>query len=390
MVISRFRLILLAGIVPAILAGQERVARILTSPLPSPQEMAALESRVLENPEDLDARIELLRVYADTAPVPGHDDPGRRSVRLQHILYLVEHHPEAAVSASKAAYVFRANGAYANTADHEAVHNGWLGAVQEHPKDKRVIINAVKFLEVEDPDDAELVLRRAMEDDPENREIAANLGFFYAMEIKGVDLLLRGRGPSSIGRDRPLHATRELDQSSNAVVLAAAATALSNLAKDVDAVNGTMLDLAGELSARARQLAPDDPDIQGPMPLIKYFAAAQEGPVTQPHTLPATLERPQTPSRIRVSENVQAVNLIRKTQPPYPDEARNAGITGEVRMTVVIGRDGTIQNVQLISGHPLLVEAAMQTVETWLYKPTLLNGAPVEVVTTITITFPPN
>src|ERR1700722_11780102 len=243
----------------AALAGQT-FAQLRSHPLPTPQEAANLQSHVLENPEDLDARVELLQIYLDTAPASPNDDPGRRSVRLQHILYLVEHHPEAAASASRAAYVYRAGGPSANLSDHEAVRHQWLAAVQGHPKNNAVIMNAVKFLEAEDPEDAEQVLRRALNADPENREIAANLGFLYATQI------LAG------------HTTAELDQSSNAIVLAAAGTALPNLAMRASAgrvVDQKIFDLARELSDRARKLAPDDPDIQGPMPLIKYFAAAQ-------------------------------------------------------------------------------------------------------------------
>ena len=55
----------------------------------------------------------------------------------------------------------------------------------------------------------------------------------------------------------------------------------------------------------------------------------------------------------------------------------------------MIGRDGSIQTLQLVSGHPLLVAAAQKAVISWLYKPTLLNGAPVEVTTDITVSFPP-
>ena len=120
-------------------------------------------------------------------------------------------------------------------------------------------MNAVQFLEMEDPDDAEQVLRRTLDADPENREMAANLGFLYAMDI------LAG------------HTTTELEQSSNAIVLAAAGTALPNLAMRASAgrmVDPKIFDFANELSARARHLAPDDPDIQGPMPLIKDFAAS--------------------------------------------------------------------------------------------------------------------
>ena len=257
------RILFLAWISIAAILGGQTVGVLRSRPLPSPQEIANLESRVLQSPEDIDARVELLQIYADTAPPPAYDNPARRSVRLQHILYLVERHPETAASASKAAYVYRSNGPYANAGDHDAVRSQWLAAVQAHPTDKGVVMNAVKFLNVEDPEDAEEALRRAIAADLADREIAANLGFQYALEILG-------KAPEIAS-----HATAELEQSSNAIVLAGAGTALPNLA--MRATAGRMVDpkiftLASELSARARKLAPDDADIQGPMPLIKYFS----------------------------------------------------------------------------------------------------------------------
>ncbi|MGA2880692.1 MAG: energy transducer TonB [Bryobacteraceae bacterium] len=369
---------LLAGILGAsVLPAQSATAVIRSRPMPSPQVIENLELQVLQNPEDLQARFSLLQFYWDTAPSASRVDSGRRSARLEHILYLVEHHPEATMSGFKLAYVYRANGPYANAADHDEVRDQWIESAQSHPRDNAVALNAVKFLEVEDRDDAEQVLRRAMAADAGNREMAANLGFLYAMEILGND------------PDLVQHAQNELEQSFNAIVLAAAGTALPNLAVHGSGgriVDEKIFDLANGLSARARQLAPDDPDIQGPMPLIKYFVAGQDGRgASPPSPQPAS-----APSRIKVGENVQAMNLIRKTQPQYPEAARTAGITGDVRLSVIIGRDGTVQNVQLISGHPLLVQAAVEAVENWLYKPTLLNGAPVEVATTVTVSFPPN
>jgi len=97
--------------------------------------------------------------------------------------------------------------------------------------------------------------------------------------------------------------------------------------------------------------------------------------------------KPTTPQRIRVGGNVQQANLIRKVQPVYPPLAKQARIQGTVRFTAIIGKDGTIQNLQLVTGHPLLVEAARQAVSQWQYKPTLLNGEPVEVVTQIDVNF---
>jgi TonB family protein len=94
-----------------------------------------------------------------------------------------------------------------------------------------------------------------------------------------------------------------------------------------------------------------------------------------------------TPSRIRVGADVQAANLIKKVQAVYPPLAKAARIQGIVRFTAIIDREGNVTNVQLVSGHPLLVESARQAVAQWIYKPTLLNGSPVEVVTQIEVNF---
>ena len=93
------------------------------------------------------------------------------------------------------------------------------------------------------------------------------------------------------------------------------------------------------------------------------------------------------PSRIRVGGNAQSSNLIKKVTPMYPPDAKAAGIQGTVRFTATIGKDGTITNLELVSGHPLLVESAQSAVSQWVYRPTLLNGNPVEVVTQIDVNF---
>jgi TonB family protein len=92
-------------------------------------------------------------------------------------------------------------------------------------------------------------------------------------------------------------------------------------------------------------------------------------------------------TRIRVGGGVQQENLIHKIDPVYPPLAYQARIQGTVRFTAIIGRDGRIENLQLVSGHPLLVEAAREAVSQWEYRPTLLNGSRVEVVTQVDVNF---
>ncbi len=91
--------------------------------------------------------------------------------------------------------------------------------------------------------------------------------------------------------------------------------------------------------------------------------------------------------RIRVSQGVVAGLVIRKVQPNYPQLAKTARVQGNVQLAALIGKDGTIQNLHVLSGHPLLTQAALDAVKQWRYKPYILNGEPVEVDTQITVIF---
>jgi len=110
-------------------------------------------------------------------------------------------------------------------------------------------------------------------------------------------------------------------------------------------------------------------------------------PSAAPPPPPPPVEQKKAVQRIRVGGQVQQANLIRQPKPIYPPLAKQARIQGVVRFEAIIGKDGTIQNLRLVSGHPLLVPAAQEAVKQWLYKPTLLNGEPVEVATVIDVNF---
>ena len=79
--------------------------------------------------------------------------------------------------------------------------------------------------------------------------------------------------------------------------------------------------------------------------------------------------------------------LIQRIEPSYPTLARAARVQGDVVLSAIISTNGQIENLQLVSGHPMLVPAAIAAVRQWRYKPYLLNGQPVEVETTITVIF---
>jgi protein TonB len=105
----------------------------------------------------------------------------------------------------------------------------------------------------------------------------------------------------------------------------------------------------------------------------------------QPHPVETASKAPDHPRQ--VGEAVQAAKLIRKIVPAYPLLAKQARVSGTVRLTGVIAKDGSIEQLQVVSGNPLLVPAALAAVKQWLYRPTFLNGQPVEVIAPIDVIF---
>jgi periplasmic protein TonB len=93
------------------------------------------------------------------------------------------------------------------------------------------------------------------------------------------------------------------------------------------------------------------------------------------------------PQKLRISSGVAEGNVINKVEPPYPQMAKIAHVQGDVVLQATISKGGIIENLRAVSGHPILIQAAMDAVRQWRYKPYLLNGEPVEVETTITVKF---
>jgi protein TonB len=118
------------------------------------------------------------------------------------------------------------------------------------------------------------------------------------------------------------------------------------------------------------------------LPLLLFFAIplalkAQNPPEAKP-------SQQGTDSK---HHQVTSAHIIHKVAPKYPKEARKQYVEGTVRLHTIIAKDGSIKNLEVISGHPLLVDAALKAVRKWRYSPTLLDGQPVEVDTTIDVNF---
>lgn len=125
----------------------------------------------------------------------------------------------------------------------------------------------------------------------------------------------------------------------------------------------------------SRVLATGPGVIPGALPVV--------GPAKPPE--PKRAEPPARP--VRVGGQVKPPQILVRANPTYPPLAKAARISGVVKLEGVIARDGTVQQLRLLSGHPLLAQAALEAVARWRYTPTLLNGEPVEVIAPIEVNF---
>jgi TonB family protein len=93
------------------------------------------------------------------------------------------------------------------------------------------------------------------------------------------------------------------------------------------------------------------------------------------------------PTRVRVREDVMEATLSKRVNPIYPPQARQEKIQGAVVLQVIISKTGDVENIQLISGHPMLAQSAIDAVKQWKYKPYLLNGVAVDVETKVQVNY---
>jgi periplasmic protein TonB len=109
--------------------------------------------------------------------------------------------------------------------------------------------------------------------------------------------------------------------------------------------------------------------------------------ITVFHTTPPPAVKPAPQHTVTVSSGVSEGLLLFRTNPTYPVIARTAHVSGTVILAATISTEGRIENLRVLSGHPMLRQAAMDAVKTWRYRPYQLNSQPVEVETTININF---
>jgi TonB family protein len=367
----------------SISAQQIATAVISANPPVTASQIAALEQQILVNPGDLTARAQLLSLYA-AASVQSRDN--YRADRLNQIRYLITEAPDSSLAGSTLAYVGTTSGPYPDPGDHAAIASLWFAQANSHFDDSRILLNAIRFLSIEDKAQAENLYTGAAVARPADVDVVARLGFFYAAGLVGADimdgrvLVTRTAAADSSWTD---HCRAQLDSSNNEHVLMGASVALPNLAMRRTG-GGPAYEAWVKYSEELRSRASAMDRVTGgsaAMPVEFQMFAIDSGAASQQNG------GAPVPGEVRVGSNVQAANLILSPAPVYPPLALQAGVEGVVKFQARIAPDGTVKSLQLVSGPPLLVQAAMQAVQQWTWKPTLLNGQPVGVITSVDVPF---
>lgn len=331
----------------------------------SPRQADDLEGRVNRKPLDPEARVQLIAYYT-AEPIEAN-----RAPRSRHILAVLRGDPAAHLGLSPEQ--LRINCAGDPLADRAAFAQALPLWLDHAAKDIKLVKPAADAIEYCAPEEAEKLLLVAGNQD--------GLGRLYARSALGAIGEAYGKYEAS-GSDPAFRQTPFAQRAKASLEQAAAES------KDKDFLAGAA---AGLLSEGGRLWADGKLDWDyTPLGKPLLAAARKLGPgnlrlLTLSAELPARGERP--PMTIRVGGNVASANLVRQAKPEYPAAARKNGIQGTVRMTALIGLDGRILGLELVSGPPELVDASVSAVRMWEYKPTLLNGKPCFVMTLIDVNY---
>jgi hypothetical protein len=338
------------------LSDYKKSAALLT-----PEKAADLERDLKEDRESVEGRAQLLAYYE------GRNDKDAVQIRFSQISWLIRNQPEAQVLGTPAALI--ASGAPSTSADYDRVHDLWMDQVSRNPDNPLVLAHATYYLRKSDPKQAEELLLRVA-----NRVsgAAAWLGDVYALAalgVRGVDL--EHPEPASEisdekAKENATHARAMLAAASDQRVILSALATLTSTGRVLNQTGNppaAYTDLCPALLSRVQAFYPDS---------------------GERCELPAAHS---TPGAAPAANIVSAAHLKRKVMPVYPPDARALRMQGTVRFSALIGKDGTLKELELLSGPLMLYGSSRKAVLQWEYEPTRINGKPVAVSTQVDVNF---
>lgn len=323
---------------------------------------AAESERGLTNDEaSVDARAQLLRYAVSSSAQGPQGDRAAIELRARQITWLVNNQRGAGILGTPAALIFPSAGALQDPAGFEVVKSLWLEQVSKYPKDAVVLGHAAWFLELSDPASAEQILT------PRTLSVggaAACLGKLYGDAALGITRVGLENGAPVAGERMPetdysKHARSTLAETVDERVLLSALSTVTSLVRSLGAAGRLPIgyqDFCDHLLARAKAFYPG----------ASQSCAAPDGAHQGP-------------------QKVTAARLVRQDKPVYPAEARRSGVRGTVTFSALIGKDGKLRDVELLSGPLALYAASRAAVMKWEYEPTRVDGASVEVSTTLDV-----
>jgi len=287
---------------------------------PTAAQAAELEQRVQANPEDLAARGKLLDYYRWN---------DQRQKFLDQVLWLIRIHPESQLLASGATEFRPWNGS-GLTAEYRSAAAAWREEVPRHLNEARVLGNAAHFFSATDPVEAERLYQQTRLLEPQNREWLSSLSRLYSEAITSAN---RTGGNAQFAAD----ATLRLENSTDVALLSSVGRALSRYE-------------VGPGQSRADALAKVSPGLTPIWELgDRLMARAQQ--LGAPRRIP----------------DANAEPAIHQVAPVYPPLALQARIQGVVTLEATVGQNGAVRDLKTVSGHPLLVPAAMEAVRQWTF-----------------------
>jgi TonB family protein len=336
----------------------------------SASEACQFEAGLDRNPEDIKTRALLTAHYYREA---------MRKERLQHVFWLIEHHPESELLRSSAFIISAEDSPINDMASYERAKALWLAISQKAHQDPQVVWNACSFISQFDPARSEQLAITGKILEPSNPRWNERLAFLYSKAVF-TGGRMRPQMPSSPERDAfARKARRELETSSDPNLIGLAGNSLAPADPQVRAMRSPEdISFGLRLLERARQLAPSDSRWDA------YLQAFSEASKNAPGKAEVA---PGHDATFELAKNAEPGTLLRKVEPGYAAEALRAGIEGTVRLRILIGTDGRVLNAWLISGHPLLYASAYQAVRRWQFEPLRVGHDPVEAYHVLEIQF---
>lgn len=354
---------------PSVLAACLLVAPISSQDQSPSDPIAQLQEKVQTDPNDLTARLQLADLCRKTnQPAP----------LLTQLLWLVVNQPES----DQVLNLLRQSAGSFTTPEASALaKSSWESALASANATATTDYAAGLAYQSTDANRALQLFTAAHESYPANAYFADAEAEIYRKSIQPDAQDLKHIQPLSPQQASALKAS--LETSSDATIVGLVGEHLARQIRPPQfcsdpctAANDALKGAAFQLLQEAANLQPDNARWQHDLTSTQHIASG----ITSPNSTPV-------PGAQRIGGKVMEANLIKKVEPVYPALAHSAGIQGTVEFAATIDETGHVVNLQLVRGHPLLVSAARDAVLQWAYRPTLLNGQPVTVITNVTVNF---